>query len=272
MKKILLSVLALAGTTMAMAQSTYANGATVNNFTVTDTEGNTHTLYDITATGKYVFLDFFFDTCPPCQATSPHFNELYDKYGCNTGDIYCLAINNGTDSDAEVDAYEATYGGTFHHAPAVSADGGSAAVDSDFGVGAYPTYVLIGPDNKMVANDIWPVSSIADFEAAFPAGFTPTVMACSFASVEEHVELSELSVYPNPVANQFFVKYTAAEAGSVNVEVFNLMGQQVLSTTTSAVTGVNNVSFDASELVAGQYIARVTLNDKVENIKFEVVK
>ena len=51
-----------------------------------------------------------------------------------------------------------------------------------------------------------------------------------------------------------------------------MVGQTVLTTTTSSVTGTNNVNFDATELEAGQYIAQVTLNDKIENIKFQVTK
>ncbi|MCH2235389.1 MAG: T9SS type A sorting domain-containing protein [Crocinitomicaceae bacterium] len=271
MKKFF-TLLAIACAPLAMAQSTYAVGATVNDFTVTDTKGNSHNLYTITASGKYVFLDFFFDTCPPCISTSPVFNEFYDKYGCNTGDVYCLAINNGTDNNAEVDAFKSTHGGSTNHAPAVSNEGGCAAVDTDFGVSAYPTYVLIGPDNKVIANDIWPISTVANLEAVFPSGFSPSPMACSFASVEEEEALSALSVFPNPAVNTFAISYSAETAGTVSINILNMVGQTVLTTTTSSVTGTNNVNFDATELEAGQYIAQVTLNDKIENIKFQVTK
>ena len=49
-----------------------------------------------------------------------------------------------------------------------------------------------------------------------------------------------------------------------------MVGQTVLSTTTASVAGINNVNFDAAGLEAGQYIAQVTLNEKIENIKFQV--
>ena len=87
-------------TTLNAQASNYDVGDVVDNFTVVDTEGNTHELYEITASGKHVYLDFFFDTCPPCQATSPIFGDFFNKYGCNSGDVYCLVINNGSDSDA----------------------------------------------------------------------------------------------------------------------------------------------------------------------------
>ncbi len=68
------------GNAMAQLQG-YSVGQTVNDFTVTDTQGNTHNLYSITASGKHVVLDFFFDTCPPCQQTQPYLNQLHETYG-----------------------------------------------------------------------------------------------------------------------------------------------------------------------------------------------
>lgn len=58
-------------------------GDVVDNFTVTDVDGNSCNLYHITSRGKYVYLDFFFADYVPCQLTQATFNEVYDKYGCN---------------------------------------------------------------------------------------------------------------------------------------------------------------------------------------------
>ena len=75
----------------------YSVGATVNDFTVTDIDGNSHTLSDYTSAGKWVVLDFFFVDCPPCQATVQYFNELHEKYGCNEGDlVYDCFMGSGT--------------------------------------------------------------------------------------------------------------------------------------------------------------------------------
>ena len=63
----------------------YALNDVVNDFTVTDIHGGTHTLYDYTSAGKYVYIDFSFVACVPCQGFAPKFNEFYDKYGCNEG-------------------------------------------------------------------------------------------------------------------------------------------------------------------------------------------
>ena len=123
MKKITSLFLILLFSIVTLAQTNNYNvGDVVDDFTVIDTNGNTWNLYDLTSQGKYVYLDFFFDTCGPCQTTTPIFNEFHDTYGCNQGNLFMLSVNNGTDSDAEVIAFENAFGGDFTHAPAVSAE------------------------------------------------------------------------------------------------------------------------------------------------------
>jgi thiol-disulfide isomerase/thioredoxin len=92
----------------------YAVGDTEDGFTLTDTDGVEWNLYDLTAQGKYVYLDFFFDICSPCQTTQPIYNEFHDTYGCNEFEIFVISINNGTDNDQELIALENSFG-DFQH-------------------------------------------------------------------------------------------------------------------------------------------------------------
>ncbi len=272
MRKFLLSlIVGLAASTAISQASNYPAGSTVDDFTVTDTDGNTHNLYSITASGKIVVMDFFFDTCGPCQGVQAMYNEFYDKYGCNAGDIYCITMNNGTDNDAEVIAYEATYGGSFNHAPAVSADGGGGDVTTAFGVGAFPTIVMIGTDNKMIVNDIWPFTAISDIEDNFPAGSNPTVMSCSAAGVEELV-LGDLSVYPNPVTTDLNFSFQATVDSEATIEIYNLIGEKVMNYSFDAKVGENIQVLNVNDLPNGQYIAKVTMENQVSNVNFNVLK
>jgi hypothetical protein len=47
-------------------------------------------------------------------------------------------------------------------------------VNTAFGVTAFPTVVLIGPDNKLIEQDIFPIGSVSVLEGTFPTGFAPT--------------------------------------------------------------------------------------------------
>ena len=276
MKRTLLSFAALAMTCTVNAQiQGYSVGSTVADFTVTDVHGNTHTLSDWTNAGKWVILDFFFTTCPPCQATVPYFSQLHEKYGCNTADLACISIDTG-DSNSEVLAFESTYStqGGFDPAPAVSGtEGGGDAVVSAFNPAAYPTYCLIGPDMKLKNADIWPVSSIADFEAAFSsAGFNPTPTTCGGLTLEEIIALNDFAVYPNPAANNTTVAFNLEVNEEVAVVVYNLLGEEVSTQFFDGTFGSNALSLNTSELSNGQYIVKVLAGNKTAQATLNVSK
>lgn len=262
MKKLLLGLSAIACFNLASAQITgYSVGQTVADFTVTDKDGNTHNLYSITASGKYVMLDFFFVTCVPCQQTTPIFNQLHDKYGCNDGDLFCMSVNTGNDNNAQVTTFENTYGGTYSHAPAVSGDGGAGAVDAAFNPSAYPTYCLIGPDNKLINADIWPISSVASFEAAFPGGSNITPMACTALSISEELEVST-NLFPNPANDVLNVQLsTEMQLENVSIEITDLTGRKVLSIEEVELSN-KSLSVNTSDLAVGSYIINVLNNGK----------
>lgn len=239
MKKITL-LLALFGATLTgfTQVQNYNVGDIVDDFTVTDTDGNEHNLYSITAQGKYVFLDFFFVDCGPCQTWQPTFSELHDKYGCNEGEVYCLSINRGNDTDEDVIAYEEMYGGPFNHAPAASMDGGSGAVDTNFGVSAYPTFCLINPNNEIINLDIWPLTGVETFEAAFPAGFEPEPASCNILNIGVLENSFNFSIYPNPVSPNETIQMRLSEVTSGTVTLYSISGQKLF-----------NRSFDGQEIV-----------------------
>lgn len=227
MKKITL-LLALFGAFTGFSQvQNYNLGDVVEDFTVTDTEGVVHNLYEITASGKYVFLDFFFDTCPPCQQTQPIYNELHDKYGCNEGDIFVISINNGTDTNAEVIAFENQYGGPFNHAPAVGIEGGCDPVDANFGIAAYPTYCLINPNNEIINLDIWPINNVGTYEAAFPAGFEPEPASCNVLNIGGTESLFNFAIYPNPVLPNEMIQINLSHITKGSVSLYSISGQRL---------------------------------------------
>lgn len=266
MKKILLLFLVVSSFGFAQVNN-YSVGQTVANFTVTDTDGNTHSLYDITASGKYVFVDFFFTTCVPCQTTQKYFNELHDKYGCNEGEIYTLSISGyAADNDIKVINFENTYGGPFKHSPAVSPEGGGAAVVSQFGINAFPTYCLIGPDNKLVNKDIYPIYNVGTFENAFPAGFAPDPMECTDGEMGvSDLSFNEVNIYPSVTNGPLYIALN--KAGQTSISVFNMEGKEVFKTTANQ----KEIQLDL-KLAAGVYIVRIQTEDKRVETKRFVIK
>ena len=89
MKKMLFSLMILGASAFGLNAQIqgYSVGQTVTDFTVTDTDGNTHTLSDYTNAGKWVVLDFFFVDCPPCNQIAPLMPALYEKYCAGGKDV-----------------------------------------------------------------------------------------------------------------------------------------------------------------------------------------
>jgi thiol-disulfide isomerase/thioredoxin len=249
MKKITLILLFF--TIFANSQTgNYQVGDVVDDFTVTDTEGNEYNLYSLIAEGKYVYLDFFFVDCVPCQNSAPTFNEFFDKYGCNEGDVFCISINNGNDNNARVIQYEIDHGGPFNHAPAVSNEGGGGPVDANFGVGAYPTFCLIGPGNIMLNRDIWPLNGIQTFENTFPIGFEPPVIECTILGVSDATAF-DFNIYPT--VSKGNVNINLPNSTDAQVAIFNTLGQQVFVNNYSE----KNISLNL-QIAAGVYLVKVT--------------
>jgi thiol-disulfide isomerase/thioredoxin len=250
MKKIYLSILSLV---MAAGISTAQTSlTTAPNFTVTDTHGNTHDLYSILATGKYVCVDFFFVTCPPCQQTVPYYKQAYTNYGCNTQDVFFISIDNG-DNNAQVDAYETTYLGGPGGYPAVSGtEGGGDAVCGAYGIGAYPTYILIAPDKSIVEQDMWPISSAADFDA-FLSTHSLTHKAC-MVGIDENNFSAAISAYPNPATDRLTVELANGEQ-MASVKLVDMMGRTVVS---QQVNAAARTELDLSGLAKGMYYVEVT--------------
>ncbi len=232
----------------------YGEGDTVNDFTVTDIFGEEHNLYSYTAEGKHVIIDFFYIGCGGCQSFISVFNELYDKYGCNEGDLVCIAMN-GTDKDSQVLEFEETFGGSFHWAPAITIDGGGVAVTNDFDPMYYPACILIDNNNVLINSNVHPTETIADIEANFPESFNPEVMACSLDVSDHQEEL--FSVYPNPVqSGELIALNIEHNFEKTSLEVYNILGGLVFKKTLNKSS--SNVKID---LPKGTYLLSISRED-----------
>jgi thiol-disulfide isomerase/thioredoxin len=100
--------------------------------------------------GKYVLLDFWFIGCGPCQQDMPtvklaqqHFSELGFT-------VVSVHTNSQTPADVKqfAEKHEMIY-------PIVvdNSDGDIIKQYSNLGLTGYPTYILLGPDGRILRND-----------------------------------------------------------------------------------------------------------------------
>ncbi len=227
MSKYLYAIAFMASASLMVGQtSNYPNGSVIPNFTVTDVDGVQHDLYNYTAQGKHLLLAFWFVGCIPCEQTAPKVAELYETYGCNSGDLVVLRVNAGIDMDWQIAQFGALHGGPYQQPPAIN-EAGSAQIAWTLGVYTYPTYALIRPDNVVHNNAIWPVYTIQNFLNAFPPESDIQPMPCLTVDMEDHRALQDLRVFPVPTNGSLQVVRTSYMQGTLLAEVTDAAGRIV---------------------------------------------
>ncbi|HHB78471.1 MAG TPA: T9SS type A sorting domain-containing protein [Saprospiraceae bacterium] len=235
---------------------------TPSNFTVTDTHGETHTLFDYLDDGKYVLIDFFFTTCNSCISAMPALNQASERYGCNQGDIVFIGLDRGN-SNAEVIAFENTYGGYY---PAVSGtEGGADNVVTAYGVAYFPTIALIAPNHTFVAKDIYPVTKTnLDKAIHLDAGLPYNPDAC--LATDNHNPLAgkvALKLFPNPVINNASVEISIARSMQITVNIINLLGQTIHTPIDTVLSSPTTRYIEFSDFNPGMYFIQLIADGDV---------
>jgi len=223
-------------------------------FTVTDLDGNEHTLSEYLDAGKHVCLDFFAHFCSTCANVAPVFSEAYNHYGCNGGDVIFLSIESqGTDEQTH--AFESNLLDS-NPPPAVSGlGGGGLSVYSSFSVLSYPTFILIQPDWTIAEQDISPLTFMNLDNVLQSYGLQE--MSC-VSSVEDEATVA-LTAWPNPAQDALQVE----AAPGTELALIDLVGREVVRT----VALHNRTVLDLTTVPNGSYLLRAHNADATETRK-----
>jgi len=264
MKKLLLLLIVAAFSINGLQSQTPLTEAV--DFTATDVHGHTWNLFELLDSGQYVVIDFFFCACGPCQIAAPKINESFEYFGCNSGDVNYFAMDTG-DDDAACILFDETFGVTY---PTISGvEGGGTAICNAYGIGAYPTVILIAPDRTILEQDIWPIATaqtiidvleghgLEQHDCPPPVGIVEPIMSTAQIS----------SVYPNPAGSNARILVNSMEAAEITVEVYNPLG--ILSSTienTLLREGENTIEFSVADLPSGTYLVRIRKDNEVLDV------
>jgi len=220
-------------------------------FTVTDTHGGMHRLYDYLDAGKTVVLDFFYTTCIPCQFYTPQVNLAFEKYGCNDADVIFMAIDYN-DTDAEVVAYDAEYEIMY---PSVSGlNGGGNGVVNAYGISGFPTFYVIDSTREIVEVIDPPTLQVFDFRFNL-LGIEP--MDCGTSPVSSAARIGQLSVFPNPVSgDEISLVLQKSESHTGMYEITDITGALMQSGTICS-TAAEGIRIGVGDLPHGIYTIRV---------------
>ena len=150
------SILAVAGKEFLetpMAQRTLVAkrqriGQTYTDFELPDNDGKMHRLSNIVGEGKYVLLDIWASWCMGCRMETPHVKEAYAKYHDRGFEVVMVTI----DADKE-DWLKAMDKDGVKELGCQLFDPSSTIRDL-YGISSIPCSMLIGPDGKIIDNDL----------------------------------------------------------------------------------------------------------------------
>lgn len=250
-------------------------GAQAQDFTVTDLDGNTHTLSDILNDGKVVVLDCSATWCPPCWSfhQAHYLQDLHDQYGPNGTDQIRvlfyeadpstnLADLQGTGTNTQGDWLTgSTY--PFIDETTLSLSG------ANYWPLGFPTINVIDLNGTIQADlyDPWAAGGgLPEF-----VDILDDYWQTSTANVEE-LSLTNATVYPNPSNGESTITFASDVAGDVNIEVINLVGQVVYTDIATANAGNNKVELNMTNVENGQYIVRLSNESMTTTANIQIRK
>jgi len=262
MKKLITFVLAFSSFFLLNAQ-TPLNEAV--DFNVETIDGDSINLFSLLDDGKIVVIDFFFTYCIPCQQYAPDFQEAYEEFGENEGNVIFMGMSL-VDMNEGVHEFDSIYGLTY---PSISGyQGGGSAVNEDYAIECYPTVIVITPDHQIAEQKVWLPTTHNIIDAVFDAG-GKTVGFDDQMQTDANV-----MVYPNPVAHNAFLKIDIPSASNIQYEIVDLLGNIIFSSDKHFIgKGSSKFELPLSGLINGLYFVRLAINNtQVKTSRFIVAR
>jgi len=134
-------------TRMAVLQQ-YEAGQTVPDIALPDTAGVVQQLSELR--GKYVMIDFWASWCKPCRMENPEIVAIYQEFHEQGFDIFAVSLDNSR--EAWIDAIHKD-NLTWTHVSELK--GWNGEVSNEFCVNSIPSNLLIDPEGKIIARNVF---------------------------------------------------------------------------------------------------------------------
>lgn len=220
----------------------FSFGQDVQNFIVTDTDGNQHNLYtDFLDEGRVVVIKLYWAGCPPCNATAKDVQEMYVRWEEGNGVVEFLALaTQNFEDDDDTKGYISRHGITF---PMVSPDGNSLDAINQFDFFGTPTYIIASPDRSMIFDPGGLTAVESAIQTAVDALVAVPDCPTTPVTISSNEELATFqSTYPN----------CTSLAGNLTIDgsVSDLKAFENIETINGSLIVRTNALADLSDLVA----------------------
>jgi hypothetical protein len=267
MKKILLPAL------LMFAHSIQSNSQTnATNFTATDCNSNSHTLFTELDNGNVVVLAWVMPclTCIAPVKTAYNIAKSYNNKPAYAGKVKFYLIDDFADHSC---TYLSNWASNNNIGPDIltvfdNAPGGTVIKEDDYGGSGMPHVAIVGGSDHRIFfnkhND--DANDPSGIEYAIFRALTPASVTTANESADETI------VFPNPANNKLTIKYSMNNTERVIFEIVDIVGRQVSYTSTTSNPGVNNETIDVGHLTNGTYFLQIKENNHKEILKFSVIK
>jgi len=243
---------------------------------------------------KFVALEFFITETVLCQETSQFVSEAYQQFGCNDHDVVFLSINVGHDSASSQEYIEnlniqsQVVAGFLYSGTDTISNGDLIA--ADFGIQAYPTFILMGLDTlagmdliedslvenedttywiydivhfeyNIVERDVWPIHNVETIVDTL-LKYDIAKHDCEASGIFDPFEKSEyvFNLSPNPAHHQVRIQSSDSD-GWVTYQIYDISGKSLMEDRIYAQNG-QGIEVNVSALHKGVYFVRLFNEEK----------
>ncbi|PQJ09355.1 hypothetical protein CJD36_019090 [Flavipsychrobacter stenotrophus] len=238
------------------------DGSTAPDFTFTDLNGNTQSLYAYLNAGKYVAIDISATWCHPCWLyhETGSFDSLYTQHdvpGDNTWKVLFLEGDGATTLADLQGTGTSTQGDwiTGSQYPIMNPTG-VALNDflSNYNNTFFPTLYFICPNKKVYQDTLnkYPRGSVSTWEYV-------ASNLCGPVGLDNLKDTNPLTIFPNPANGQTVLYFSLNSSAEVTLSVSNLVGQTIQTTNFGKLSaGDQSLRCDLSNLSAGIYMFTIS--------------
>lgn len=248
MRKLILLFIFIFSFVLVHAQTNLTEAV---DFSVKTVTGETIKLFPLLdEQNKIVVIDFFSTSCGPCQDYAPDFQNAYELFNSNNGNVFFMGMNYNSDN-REVMAFDSIFELTY---PSVSGtQGGGNNVYEAYNIVAYPTVIVITPDHQVVEQFIWPPSADNIVNAVYAYG------GLLVGNKEVQQEKINFKIFPNPANEQASLSINANSRSVINYNIIDQLGRKIfISEDVLLQQGINKIKLPVSSLQNGIYFVTIT--------------
>lgn len=267
MKKLLLPALLMFGLSLQSNSQTVAT-----NFTATDCNANSHTLFTELDNGDVVVLAWVMP-CAACVAPTKTAYSIAKGYNSKPGYAGHVKFYLIDDLGNHNCTYLSNWASNYNIGPDIltvfdNAPGGSVIDEDDYGGTGMPHIAIVGgTDHKIFFNKFnASANDPAGIESALYLALTPASVGGTASAG------TKTTVFPNPAQSTLNVAYKAENTGAVVFEIIDITGRRVAHTYETYTPGVNNETIDVGHLANGTYFLLIKGNSAKETLKFNILR